>query len=117
MHDFPYPSYLRTHRKRWELTQPELAAVIGGRSAATISKYEKILRRPSVDALIAAEFIFGEPARRLFPALYASIELKVTKRAVRFAEALAGRKDKKSLVKRQLLEEIAIRAASDRSTL
>ncbi len=117
MHHFPYPSYLRTHRRRWALTQPELAALLGGLSASLISKCEKLTRRPSVDVLIGSEFIFGEPARRLFPALYASIELGVTTRAAIAAEALAARMDRDALVQRELLDGIALRAANDNATV
>jgi transcriptional regulator with XRE-family HTH domain len=117
MHHFPYPSYLRTHRKRWELTQPELGALLGGLSASLISKYETLARTPNVEALIGTEFIFGEPARRLFPGLYASVETAVTLRAVDFAEAVGATEDKSAQVKRDLLEAIAVRAASETSSI
>ena len=112
MHDFPYPSYLRTHRKRWALSQPELGALLGF-SAGNISKYEKLSRIPSVEALIGAEFVFGVHARRLFPSLYASVELKIAKRAALLAEALGGLDDKEAIIKRQLLEAIALRVAGE----
>jgi transcriptional regulator with XRE-family HTH domain len=112
MHHFPYPSYLRTHRDRWALSQSELGALLVV-SDSTISKYEKLSRTPSLEAVIGAEFIFGEPARRLFPSLYATIEAAITLRAIELAEKLGDRADKKSLVKRELLEAIARRAASD----
>lgn len=115
MHHFPYPSYLRTHRKRWALTQPELGVLLGGVSASLISKYETLARTPSVEALIGAEFIFGEPARRLFPGLYASTEAAVTLCAVDFAEALGATEGKTAQVKRELLEAIAARTASEAS--
>ena len=117
MHHFPYPSYLRTHRDRWALTQPELGALLGGISASTVSKYEKLLRTPSIEAVIGAEFVFGEPARQLFPSLYATIEARVTLQAVEFAETLGSRTDPRTLAKRELLESIARRAASDAPTI
>jgi hypothetical protein len=117
MHHFPYPSYLRTHRDRWALSQPELAALLGSVSPSLVSKCELFARTPNVETIIGSEFIFGEPARRLFPALYASVELKVTLQAALMAEALAGNKSKKALLKRELLEAIARRAASDQPIL
>ena len=114
MRDFPYPSYLRTHRKRWALSQPELGALLGGLSPSLISKYEMLARTPNVETLIGSEFIFGEAARRLFPGLYASIELGITQRAAQFAEALGATADRDALVQRKLLEAIAERAASDK---
>lgn len=117
MHHFPYPSYLRTHRKRWGLSQPELAALLGVRSASAISRYEQLTRRPSIDVLIGSEFIFGESARRLFPAVYAAIELKITARAALFDDGLADLETRDAREKRQLLEAIAMRAASDQSII
>jgi transcriptional regulator with XRE-family HTH domain len=116
MHHFPYPSYLRTHRKRWSLSQAELGMLLDI-SKGLISKYETLNREPSAAVLIGTEFIFGEAARHLFPAFYASIELDITTRAALFAESLVGNTSKKALVKRELLEAIARRAASDNSTL
>jgi transcriptional regulator with XRE-family HTH domain len=117
MYHFPYPSYLRTHRKRWALTQRELAALLGARSASQIAEYELLAHDPNAEALIAFEFIFGEPARRIFPALYASVEVEVTRNSAFLAEALAGRNDPKALVQRELIESIARRAASDKATI
>ncbi|MDE2133931.1 MAG: helix-turn-helix transcriptional regulator [Alphaproteobacteria bacterium] len=112
MHDFPYPSYLRTNRKRWALTQRELGALLGV-SAESLSRYEKLLRTPSLEALIGAEFVFGVHARRLFPSLYASVESKIAKHAALLAEAFGSLDDKETLIKRQLLEEIASRIAGE----
>ena len=117
MHHYPYPSYLRTHRKRWGLTQAEFGTLLGGLSASLISKYETLARTPSVEALIGCEFIFGEPARRLFPGLYASVEAAVTLRAADFAEAIGATDDTSARVKRELLEAIAARAASEASSI
>jgi transcriptional regulator with XRE-family HTH domain len=112
MHDFPYPSYLKTHRKRWALTQPELGLLLGVSDEA-ISRYESLNRTPRVETLIAAEFVFGVNARHIFPSLYASVELKIAKRAALMAEVLAGLSDEESLIKRQLLEAIAARVAGE----
>jgi len=112
MHDFPYPSYLRTNRKRWALTQRELGALLGITEEA-ISRYESLNRTPRPETIIGAEFVFGVHARRLFPSLYASVELKIAKRAVLLAESLAGLSDEESIIKRQLLEAIAARVAGE----
>lgn len=113
MHDYPYPSYLRAHRKRWALSQRQLGALLGGVSASIMSRYERLLRTPPVHVVIGSEFIFGEPARQLFPALYAAVEREVTAHAVTLAEMIAGQDDKLALAQRELLEAIAARAASD----
>lgn len=86
-------------------------------SNGLVSKYETLNREPSAAVLIGSEFIFGEAARHLFPALYASIELDITARAALFAESLAGNTSRKGQLKQKLLEAIALRAASDNSTI
>ncbi|MBS1983504.1 MAG: helix-turn-helix transcriptional regulator [Bdellovibrionales bacterium] len=116
MHHFPYPTYLRTHRKRWGLSQRELASLLG-QSVSLISRFERLSREPTVHALIGAEFAFGEPARRLFPGLYSTVEAAVTLRAIDFAERLAEQSSPIALVQRELLEEIARRAASDKPVI
>jgi hypothetical protein len=117
MDHFPYPTYLPTYRERWRLTQPELGALLGHTSGDAVFKYENLTRTPSVAALIGCAFIFGEPARELFPALYATVESAVTLRAVDLAEKIGESTDKKSLAKRALLESIARRAAGDTTSV
>jgi hypothetical protein len=113
MHEFPYPAYLATHRDTWRLSQPELGFLLGGYSASTICKYERVVHAPNAEVLVGVEFIFGEPARQIFPAFYSTVEVAVTKRAARMAEALVGHTGKKADAKRALLEAIAQRAARD----
>ncbi|MDR3526092.1 MAG: helix-turn-helix transcriptional regulator [Rhizomicrobium sp.] len=113
MHDFAYPSYLRTYRKRWALTQRELGALLGI-SASHISKLEKLAERPSVVTLIGAEFVFGVHSRRLFPALYASVETMIARRAALLAETMRGLGGETLAIKRQLLDEIASRIAGEK---
>lgn len=91
--------------------------LLGGVSASTISKLEKLHRKPSIDVLIGAEFIFGERARRLFPGVHSAIEIKITRQAALLAEELIDRTDKKSLTKRGLLNAIVERVASDKPTI
>ena len=117
MRHFHYPIYLRTHRDRWGLTQRELAALLGNKSANVISKYERLARHPNVEALIGSEFIFGEKARRLFPELYSAVELGITRRAAHLAEGLVGDETRDALAKRELLDAIAMRAANDHPSI
>lgn len=113
MHDYPYPIYLRAHRKRWALSQRELGALLGGVSPTIMSRYERLVRTPPLHVIVGAEFIFGEPARQLFPALYAAVEREVAFQATSLAETISGRDDLLARTQRELLEAIAARAASD----
>ena len=115
MRQFKYPNYLRAYRERWALTQRQLGTLLGGISASRISRYEDHTDIPPLKALIGCEFVFGEPARHLFPGIYATVERTVAERAQALAETLAGQEDARSLAQRELLEEIALRIAGDQS--
>jgi len=115
MRDFPFPVYLRAHRKRWALSQPQLATLLGVAAHTTISRYELSSRHPTIEALIGSEFVFGEPARKLFPSLYSSVERGVMHRVGLFAEIIGDKDDGVSRVQRELLEAIAVRAATNKS--
>jgi transcriptional regulator with XRE-family HTH domain len=114
MRHFPYSSYLRTHRDTWALSQAELAHLFGLKSGTTISRYEKLLRTPKVEVIVASEFIFGEHARRIFPSLYSAVEGQVLGRALLLRDTLDGAAGKSADRKRELIELIVERSQNDR---
>src|SRR5881628_703008 len=81
------PNYLKTHRKRAGLSQDEVAFLLGCRSGAKVSRYERLARRPSLETAFAYEAVFGVPARELFAGVYEKVEREVVKRA----RVLAGK--------------------------
>lgn len=105
----PLPSYLRTRRRKWALTQSELAELLGERSRSVVSKYETLERTPNHEALLALEFVFEETARSLFPALSHEVRRTVLRNAVALREKLAEKSDARSLRKRKLLDALIIR--------
>jgi transcriptional regulator with XRE-family HTH domain len=105
----PFPTYLRTHRRKWALSQGELAELLGDMTADAISKYETLARPPSTELLIACEFIFEQPAHELFPALSFSIIRTIQRNAEAIRARLADKDDAQSARKRRLLEGIIIR--------
>jgi hypothetical protein len=115
MKDYPYPSYLRTNRKRWALTREQLGFLLGIAAPSAVSRYEHLVRTPPAHVIIASEFIFGEHARQIFPGLYGSIERNVMGRAAIVAEQIGQRDDKTAKTIGELLDNIAARAASDAS--
>jgi transcriptional regulator with XRE-family HTH domain len=70
------PSYLHTLRKRWGLSQPELAALLDV-TASALSRFEKRSRRPTAELIVAIEVIFGHSAKDVFPAFYQCVEHEV----------------------------------------
>jgi len=108
------PTYLRTHRKRWALSQRELASLLTGCSAASsISRFELSKRQPGLEFALACELVFGQPVKDLFPSLYTDVEDTVMRNALRMHEHLADKSDPKSLTKLRLLEAILERAQGD----
>ena len=106
------PSYLRSERRKWGLTQTELARLLGSQSRTKISRLEHGVRVPSVESLISCLVLFGVSAPELFPHLYSRIEERVLRDAAALLEELAGDTSRKSARKRELLRLALARAIS-----
>lgn len=103
------PSYLHTLRKQWGLSQSEFAALFGI-TVSALSRFETTARRPTVNLLLATEVIFGQPARKIFPALYEGVEDKIMRRARILYERLEKQTDLAAVEKLRLLTEMIDRA-------
>lgn len=73
-------NYLRTYRKGIGLTQDEVAYLLGCRSGAKVSRYERFGRQPNLETVLAYEAIFRIPARELFAGLNQGVERKTLRR-------------------------------------
>src|SRR3954469_21756480 len=97
------PSYLRTYRKRNGLTQDETAFLLGYQSGTKVSRFERLARKPNLETALACEVVFGVPANKLFPSVYADIEQRVNERARLLASRLQeNTEDSPSKRKRKL---------------
>jgi transcriptional regulator with XRE-family HTH domain len=99
----PVHSYLRTHRRKWALTQKELAFLLGQKSSAHISRLEQGKRMPSTDVILACEVLFGIKPRSLFPKLYEDAEKAVLSRAAILHERLGNQTSKSAMRKKEFL--------------
>jgi transcriptional regulator with XRE-family HTH domain len=102
-------SYLRPLRRRWGLTQRELAFLIGGQSGAAISRLEQLKRTPSLAALIACEVLFGVGHTEIFPDSYTQVRQAVMARANELYEALQGNPSRATRAKLDFLESVLAR--------
>lgn len=75
-------SYLRTHRRKGGLTQAEMAYLLGLKSGQTISRHERLDRRPSLEIMFAYQVLFDALPHELCPGVYAKVE-KITMRRIR----------------------------------
>jgi transcriptional regulator with XRE-family HTH domain len=94
-------NYLRTNRKRLDLSQEEVAFMLGLKGAdkgIKVCRDEKLVREPNLQMALAYEAIYGKPVRELFAGLYEQIEKEVSERA----KILAYRKGVKPKLKRDL---------------
>ena len=102
-------AYVCSHRRRWGLTQRELALLVGLETATAISKIEKSKRPPTVATVIACGIVFGLPPDEIFPSLHEEIEQAVLASATALREQLLGQPDELSVRKCVLLDQILLR--------
>lgn len=99
-------NYLGLHRKRWALSQRELALLLGQASRSVVSRLELGLGRPSLPFAIRCEAVFGVGVAELFPGLFEENHDHVMRHAADLDVRLRGRTDAGSARKRALLLEI-----------
>ncbi|OIQ90053.1 hypothetical protein GALL_280520 [mine drainage metagenome] len=109
--------YLRTHRRVWGLTQPELASLLGLRSASHLSRIEQGKYAPKVEVALACQVIFGIPPSAMFPHVYTLVEEEVVRTVYDYHLALGNTKTLSGLRKRQLCEVVLKRAVTKTSHL
>jgi len=102
-------SFVRAHRRRWGLSQSELALLLGIASSTTVSRIERSVRTPTTTMLVACCILFGLPAPELFSTLHDEIEEVVGTAAKTLYDALEGKTDKQSVRKREFLEQVLSR--------
>jgi transcriptional regulator with XRE-family HTH domain len=105
-------SFVRAHRRRWGLTQAELALLLGVASSTTVSRIERSVRTPTATVMVACCILFGLPAPELFTSLHDEIEEVVGTTVKNLCDALEGKNDKQSIRKRQFLEQVLLRLVS-----
>lgn len=111
-----FSSYLRTHRRRYGLTQDELAVLVGAKSGATISRLERSGLKPTFAIAIACQVLFDAPPAKIFPGHFASIEDEVITRAYNQYEILQGRQTTSTKIKLDFFERAFARATARLAT-
>ncbi len=108
--------FVFAYRKRWGLTQPQLAKLVSLVSPTTISRIERSKRNPSAATLIALSIVFGLPLPALLAPLYDDIEESVATEAQALFDELEGETDRASVLARTLMEDILARIISHRKS-
>jgi transcriptional regulator with XRE-family HTH domain len=105
-------AYVRTHRRKWGLTQVELAGLLGLTSRTAVSRIERADRIPTTANIIACGIIFGLATPELFPSLQEEIERAVVSTATALLQELFGKTDQISVRKRAFVEQILERISN-----
>lgn len=103
-------SYLRPLRRRWGLTQRELAFLLGARTHSQISQIEALRAYPSLANAMACAIIFDTPLFELFPELYTKVCRAVLSRAEDLYQDMQGSTLQITRTKLDFLEEVLGRA-------
>ena len=90
MRSHKLPNYLLAHRKRAGLSHEDVAFLLGHRSAAHVSRYERFHRTPRLHKALAFCVIFQIDIDELFCGEYQKVEQLVCDRAKRLATRLAA---------------------------
>ena len=74
------PNYIRRYRKRADLTQREVAFLLGSKSGAGISRHERFKQTPDLQTLFVYEILFRTPLRSIFTGTHQKAEQKLRQR-------------------------------------
>jgi len=88
MSEFRLDNYLRMHRKRADLSQAEVAFLLGLENGSDVSRHEQNRRVPSLDAALAYEVILGQPVVELFAGRIERLARRLSSPASRLAERI-----------------------------
>lgn len=86
------PNYLRAYRKRAGFSQADLAFLLGCRSSAKVSRYERFSRQPNLQTVFIYEVVFQVPARVLFAGMFRDVERATMRRAQALVRKLKAAK-------------------------
>ena len=107
------PNYLKANRKRFALSQDEVALLLGSNNGAQVCRYERFAREPSLATALAYEAIFKRSVSELFSGLYQQVEQEVAERARLLLEKqAAGKGRQRTARRRDALAELANQATS-----
>ena len=106
------PYSLRIHRRRWALSQEELAELLS-LSRTAITRLENESESTRLVTAFGLMVVFGIKTEVMQKSLYTQVEDAVMRRAAVLDEKLRGNTDPKSLRKIELLSDMIRRATGN----
>jgi transcriptional regulator with XRE-family HTH domain len=110
-----FASYLRTYRRRWGLSQTELAFLLGFRSGSVVSRLESEKTTVSLGVAFGCFILFGTQPAELFPGLCGGVERIVMARVRELYESVQGNPSRATKFKIELLEDALAREEKRRA--
>ncbi len=105
-------NYLRVYRRRWYLTQEELAFLLGYQNESFISRLERDERVITMAVASGCQALFGVELWELFPALMEGLQESLIARMQELSDRLMqSEPSRKTLAKLELLQEALARLA------
>ena len=105
--------YLRSLRRRWSLSQREVALLVGASGRNRVSRVERGVALPNALEMLAYPLIFGSSARAIFPGLYEECEEVVMRSAYDLYQRLTDDQFAGTKLRRKLMEQIFARATKE----
>jgi hypothetical protein len=102
--------YLRTLRNEWGVTQKELASLLPKGDRNRVRCVERGEALPNAVEILSYELIFGRSGRSIFRKFSGETDEVVMQSTLRLYERLEGDSSPKVVRKRELLNQIKIRA-------
>ena len=101
-------NFVRRYRKRYGLTQREVAFLMGCKRSDKVSDHERRLFQPNLRNAFAYQVLYGVPAHKLFPQVYEEVEESLQKRAILLSKQIeATKKSARLETKKKRLAEVA----------
>jgi transcriptional regulator with XRE-family HTH domain len=85
----PLDNYLRTCRKRADLSQEEASRLVGLKNRLQFSRYERCQSEPPLEVALACEQICGVPTAQLFAGVSTAVAKRTRKRVRAFERTLS----------------------------
>src|SRR5262249_50669091 len=88
--------YLRACRRRSGLSQSDVAYLLGTKTRAQVSRYERGWHAPPLRTALAFEALFGVPISKIFAGIYESVRRELKHRARELSLELQAQNGKRN---------------------
>ena len=109
--------YLRLQRRKWNMSQRELARYMGLKSSTSVSRLENAKHAPTLEGALACQVLFGIPPAVMWPHVFDLVEDRVIRDVYERHEALSDTTSPAKLRKRELYALAIDRARSPQPSI